>query len=554
MIGFSKINSIVRNEKVPLFNRMKFNLFHMYLLLWPYILFGFAAFSGSRGSLLRVLIVVIIYGTMYFFQYDLWKVLMRATQIDESSLPDHLESITKHAGIGSVPVFIFPAEGLKFANAFFVGNSGTRKGIFISQFAYENLSTEEFVAIYAHEVGHAQPHQVLRRSLALVVPFICLVLFSLLVRDPHIILQLAVLISAFIIMKLFIPSQHFEREADLFAVKATKDVDSVISGLEKIYNLGILPERFTPSEEKRLTHPSLVKRKVYIREAAGQEIPKFSEPVVLPGTDPVNYVTLSPDDFSISRTDGSTGVYKYHEVTSMFPRQVDEKSTELTIRFTSAKENLKIAMPYDEVVLLIDRIAHRFSAKKFIDPGRFKRTYYIWTIISTFFGLLFAFIIGPALLILGIVGLVKRRKAMLLSIGIANILYFLYPYINQHHFDEILQKEYSIVFGLIGVICLFDYLGIRQFVEKGSGKGSISFSFAVFFSCVALGALLAIGVGKLWGQDPFAILGTYSILFFNALVLGLGLVISYRLQETKRKVFLILNLFMLFVLVLFQIQ
>lgn len=553
IVGFSLINRVVRDEHVPMFNRITFNIFHLYLILWPYVFIGFAAFNSGHGSYLRTIVAVIIYGTMYFFSFDIWRFLMQARPLKEKSLLTSFRDITNTAGVQAIPMFIFSAQGLKFANAFFVGNYGTTKGIFISQFAYENLSTDEVTAIYAHEVGHGQPHQVMRRSFALVIPFICLSLFTLLMPNPHIVIQIAALIGAFIIMKLFIPSQQFEKEADLFALKAIEDADVVITGLEKIYNLGILPERFAPSEEKRLSHPSLVRRKMYLREAAGQEIPKISVPIMLSCTNPENSITFSSDGFSITKKDGTTNSYKYHEVTSMFPKQINDTTTELLIRFTSAKEKLKVHVAYDEVVVLIDRVAHRFSAKKFIDPGRFKRTYYIWTIITAFFGLIFAFIIGPALLILSITGLAKRRKTMLLSIGIANILYFLYPYINQHHYDEILQKEYSIVFGLIGVICLFDYLGIRKFEEKESAKGSINYGFAIFFSLITFGALFAISAGQVWGQDPFAILGTYSILFYNALVLAIGLVISYRLHETKRKILLIVNISLLCVFILINI-
>jgi|GEM_PF-3074969 len=543
IIGFSRINRIVRDEYVPIFKRIKFNILHLYLLVWPYVFLASVAFNSDPG--IRTAFIIILYGTMYFLSFDIWRILMRARPLGDPALLSRFNDITDNAGLQPIPMYIFPAEGLKFANAFFIGTSGAKKGVFMSRYAYENLTVDEVTATYAHEIGHGQTHQVMRRSLALVVPFLGLIAFNIGFKDPHFLMQIAALISAFIIMKLFIQSQRFEKEADLFALKATNDAEAVVSGLEKIYNLGILPERFAPSEEKRLSHPSLVKRKTYIREAAGEEIPKFSEPVTLQGMDSEPDIIFYPDDFVIKTKEGTSTRYKYHEVTSMHPRMLDGHTTEITVRFTSSKQKMKITTPYEEVVDIIDTVAHRFSAKQYTDPGRFKRTYYIWTTLTTFFGLIFAFIIGPALLILGITSLVKRRKTMLMSIGMTSILYFLYPYINRYHYDEILKKEYTVVFGLIGVICLFDYLGIRKFEEKMPGKGSISFGFTIFFTLIAFGALIALIVSQVWGQDPFSVYGTYSMMFYNALVLAIGLVISCRLYEMKRKILLIANILML---------
>jgi hypothetical protein len=76
----------------------------------------------------------------------------------------------------------------------------------------------------------------------------------------------------------------------------------------------------------------------------------------------------------------------------------------------------------------------------------------------------------------------------------------------------------------------------------------------VFFSLVAFGALLATIAGRAWGHDPLVILGTYRVLFYNAAVLAVGLVMVHSLREVKRGIFLILNLCMLLVFILIQLS
>ncbi|MBN2620026.1 M48 family metalloprotease [candidate division WOR-3 bacterium] len=549
IVGFSSIQSTVRDERVPVFQRITFNVLHLFLILWPYLFLGIAAFGSPHTYPLRTVLIVIAYAIMYMFSFDFWKILMRAHYIEDQDLMSWCARIREATGMPAIPILIFPAAGLKFANAFFVGNYGTKKGIFMSRYAFDNLSGDELLAIYAHEIGHGQRHQVVRRSLALVIPFIALVLFNAVFHSPHIFIQLLCLVCALVTMKFLIPSQRFEKEADLFALKATDNVDAVISGLEKIYNLGILPERFAPSEEKRLSHPSLVRRKLYIQEAAGQESARITEPVVFPLIEVGSRLTFDDKGFTIEIKDRRPVRRTYNEVTSMFPKTVKDH-TELAIRYTSAKEKFQLAVGYDRVVPVIDAVMPRFSLKSYIDPGRYKRSYYLWMCLVTFFGLIFTFIIGPALLVLGIIGLVKRRKTMLLSIGITTFLYFLYPYIAWLYHDGILQEEYSIVFGLIGVVCLFDYFGIRRIEEPEKGKGSISFGFSVFFLLVAFGALFALGTSRSWGHDPYAVSGAYSILFYNAVVLGTGLVISRRLHEAKRKIVLLVAMLLFFFFVL----
>jgi Zn-dependent protease with chaperone function len=552
IIGFSSIQGAVRDERTPTIKRIVFNVLHLYLILWPYLFLGIAAFGSPYIYPFRTILVVILYGIMYVFSFNIWKVLMHAHHVEDQDLTSWCKRISEAVGIPAIPLLVFPAGGLKFANAFFVGNCGSKKGIFMSRYAFDNLSGDELLAIYAHEIGHGQHHQVVRRSLALVIPFVALVLLNVVFHSPHIFVQLLCLAGALVFMKLLIPSQRFEKEADLFALKATDNAEAVISGLEKIYNLGILPERFAPSEEKRLSHPSLVRRKLYIQEAAGQESGRIIEPATFSLTDSESRLIFDDKGFTVEMKDHAPVYHAYSEVTSMFPKTTGDH-TELMIRYTSAKEKFQIAAGYEQVVSVIDAVMPRFSMKTYVDPDRYKRSYYIWMSIATFFGLVFSFIIGPALLVLGIIGLVKRRKTMLLSIGITTFLYFLYPYIAWLHHDGILQKEYSIVFGLIGVICLFDYLGIRRIEEPEKGKGSVSFGFSVFFTLIALGALIALGIACFWGHDPYAVSGAYSILFYNAVVLGFGLVISYRLHEVKRKIILFVVMLLLLIFVLLSI-
>ena len=245
--GIAAIQSVVRDENVPLLRRIGFNIAQLYLILWPYVFLCLAAFGKMKSHIIWSAAISAACTCMYIFYFHMWKGLMHAQVITDNPLNMGMSRILEAAHLDRIPMLSFPAGGLKFANAFFVGNYGAQKGVFISQFAFDNLTPDEVLAIYAHEIGHAQKHQVLRRSLALVVPFLLIITLNLLIPGLHVIYRLLVLIVGLVTMKLLVPSQKFEKEADLFALKAIGDTETVISSIEKIYELGILPERFAPA-------------------------------------------------------------------------------------------------------------------------------------------------------------------------------------------------------------------------------------------------------------------------------------------------------------------
>jgi Zn-dependent protease with chaperone function len=533
--GFSLVDSRIREDRFNLFGRVSFNIRLLSLIAWPYVLWSLAAFSGPGEYRLRMILLCAVFVLLYFFAPYFWRVLLRAREMRDPLITGPAAGICGRLGIKPVRIFNFSAAGLKFANAFAVAPGLGVKSIFISEYARANLPLPEQVAVFAHEVGHMTPVQVFRRSIALVLPFFLITLVKAAFPSGSILIPWGLLVGGLALARILVPGQAFEKEADLFASQAVGDPEVVIRGLQKIYQLGLLPQRFALAEERRFSHPSLARRIKYLRRQAGKPLPRIEETREFEGTEGTAKVVFSPEAFTVHYQNGKTETVPYDGILGMLPRPRPGGSR-LTVRFRDrvkvAGFNLKAGVP--ELAALIEVAENYFSDLPPVDEARFRRSYYLTGALVAFFGLLMTFFYGPGLLILGIIGLVRRNKRLYLSYAAASATaataaFFLDPEIGK-----------IVVFSMAACVlaCLLEYAVYRQAPEPAGNAAQIAF----YVGCGVLVVQTVVIVLLRLVRMPPPAEQLYKLLFLNLSVLSIGLVIGGPLREIKRQAVVLCDL------------
>ena len=539
--GYSIIDQTVRDNRVNILKRIKFDLSLLFLISWPYILFALGLFGVDNHYLFRVLVIWILYLILYFYTPAFWKFFFSSKAVEDSALATKCQGITDKASLQPVSMHVFSDTGLKQANAFTVGQWLGAKSIFMTDYAYANLTQNESLSIYAHEVGHLQKHQVLRRSLALSIPVLAIPVVNISLGSDNLFIQWGLFIASLLLIRLIVPSQKFEKEADLFALNATGDASSVISGLEKIYRLGTLPKRFRPSEEMKYTHPSLAQRIKYLRKAAGQEIPKITEPRSFNGMDEVRTLSFLPDRIIIECQNREPEPVPYRDIVAMFPSAV-KSGTRLTIRYRDKNKARKIDLSagYQDVYSVIEIVENEFADMPVVDPAQFKREYLLANVLAMLFGVVSSFFVGPLLFILGVVGFVEKNKNLFLAyfaaclITIAGILFM-------PNREADINPVMLFINGVFALLSLYNYIRFKTLPPPATGKGYIS-----FYSALVMSVFQAVILVMLIALNPLPeVKYLYGRIFLNFSALALGVLLLRSLKDTKRLILIILNVILL---------
>lgn len=183
--------------------------------------------------------------------------------------PDISERFHEYAtqiGIHKVEVYSIPWAKFKIANAFQMGGFYSFY-IFITDYLVENMNSNEIDFVLLHELYHAKRHHLLKMLVSLSVLIFLLATIRYvpfgIVGNPilEIILMLSYLYLLLGFSPLFIAyiSRKNESEADLSAVRITRNQKAAISALRKLNTLNLLPEikgryRFYQ------THPTIERR------------------------------------------------------------------------------------------------------------------------------------------------------------------------------------------------------------------------------------------------------------------------------------------------------
>jgi len=180
------------------------------------------------------------------------------------------------AGVGGVRLYIMETFGYPFYNAF----AAPGKTIYVTRPVLGALSADELSAIAAHEIGHLVT---MRQRTALMVTVLSagvvglwILIWRLTAILPDIgsfIIEIAVglfvLFTA--IFALRAVSRRYETRADATATELVGGPEAVISALEKLYALNMLPRRFDKKGSENASHPSLERR---VAQLKGETLPR----------------------------------------------------------------------------------------------------------------------------------------------------------------------------------------------------------------------------------------------------------------------------------------
>jgi len=195
----------------------------------------------------------------------------------ESPVLPRLRDILDRSGAGPAEILSGGARGSRFANAFAIPSLRGR-AVLVTDTVLQELQEDELVAIFAHETAHLEQYDraLLLRRLA-VMAALALTGVTLVPRwlegGPAGLGTLAFLAWMLLLLTtlvLFVRSrQREEVGADRRAVELTGRPEALITALEKLHALALLPRRLDPRLERRATHPSLARRIQAIRALAG---------------------------------------------------------------------------------------------------------------------------------------------------------------------------------------------------------------------------------------------------------------------------------------------
>lgn len=208
----------------------------------------------------------------------------KQTPLEEGELRDAISAFSQKVGFKLDNIFVIDGSKRSTkANAYFTG-LGAKKRIVLYDTLINDLSTEELVAVLAHEIGHNKKKHVVQGLLiGLVQTAIVLFIFGLLINNPHLSRALGVVepnfhigmvafgvlyspISFFTGIFMNMLSRKNEYQADRFAAENYKP-EALAGALKKlsINNLSNL----TPHKTYvffHYSHPTLLQRLAFLKQ------------------------------------------------------------------------------------------------------------------------------------------------------------------------------------------------------------------------------------------------------------------------------------------------
>lgn len=202
----------------------------------------------------------------------------KQTPLPEGELRDALNQFSQKVGFNLDGIFVIDnSKRSTRANAYFTG-LGKKKRIVLYDTLIKQMSTEEIVAVLAHEVGHYKKHHIVWSFLSSVIQTgIMLFLFSLLVSSPQLSTALGIdqpkfHISMIAFALLYNPisvatqlltnifSRRNEYQADKFSAQHS-NAQNLVSALKKLASNNL--SNLTPHPTYvwfKYSHPSLLQR------------------------------------------------------------------------------------------------------------------------------------------------------------------------------------------------------------------------------------------------------------------------------------------------------
>lgn len=184
----------------------------------------------------------------------------------DPGISNRFDLYAKEIGISRVAVYSVPWARFRVANAFQMGPLRYYY-VFITDYLVSNLTPDELDFVILHELFHARRKHIARLMVAVsllvfLLATISLVPFSL-IRDPAI--EIVALLSYLYFLLAACPlimawvSRNNENEADLFAVRFSRNPAAAMVALEKLGQLNVSVNFYSRYRLLR-THPPIAER------------------------------------------------------------------------------------------------------------------------------------------------------------------------------------------------------------------------------------------------------------------------------------------------------
>ncbi len=289
-LPFSLYSTFVIEEKFG-FNKTTLKTFFMdkikgYLLggiIGGAILSGVLIFFNAAGSLAWLwcwlFTVVITLGVQYLAPTWILPLFNKFTPLEDGELKEKIEKFAKDNGFELSGIFMIDGSKRSTkANAYFTG-FGKKKRIALFDTLINNLSTDEIVAVLAHEIGHSKLGHIRKMmTMSIINTGAVFLLMSFFLGNKELfaafgmqnisvhagLIFFALLYTPVsIVLSIFsnIRSRKHEFEADAFAAQTTHEPEALIGALKKlsVSNLSNLtPHPFYVWLE--YSHPPVLKR------------------------------------------------------------------------------------------------------------------------------------------------------------------------------------------------------------------------------------------------------------------------------------------------------
>ncbi len=251
------------------FSYFKYGFFTM--LVTGLILFlVYVRYTWYEGMATLILIVGLIEITL-LWNPVLHSIRKGSIELESDAVISRLRLICNRLGLPEVTPRIAKAKELKIANAFCAGI--LRPIIYITDFLYENVSTDEAIALLIHELVHLKFHDNFKRVILLVSVFTAIqafILISGLAYAGYIpifaelvgVFPFAIIIGVFAIMFVIVPPSGTiwkgqELRADRLAARET-GADDLSLGILKAHYLNLFPLEFANRADR--VHPPVIVR------------------------------------------------------------------------------------------------------------------------------------------------------------------------------------------------------------------------------------------------------------------------------------------------------
>jgi len=274
-----KYKKITSSRKDYLIATLPLYAIMLSLMTMPWFLL--TILSQATGTMIFVYFNVVVV-LLFFVSSTLFPLVLRfrsrGLELENLILFEKLLSLAEKMDVNIKKIMVLSWKKLKVANALQVGPR--RCSIYLSDYLVENLAPEEVEAVVAHELAHAKKKHLLK-SLLFTLPFLLVGMNLMLyygmsyANNPRS-LEAAVgffvgiafvLAVNFAMMPL---RRRFELEADALAAEILGSPETMLSALQKISELNLIPKKYPPIIGWGLPHPSLEIRIRKLRQLKGK--------------------------------------------------------------------------------------------------------------------------------------------------------------------------------------------------------------------------------------------------------------------------------------------